>query len=75
MVLTQCVQTLFKSQGQVEQTRIKAAEAAGTLAPLSGRSEHVRAALIDWISSAKTHERSVPVQQSLDRARRAIPDM
>ncbi|KAL8857082.1 MAG: hypothetical protein Q9178_006374 [Gyalolechia marmorata] len=75
VVLTQCVQTLSKSQDQVEQTRIKAAEAAATLAPLGGRSEHVRAALIDWIGSAITHERSVPVQQSLDRARRAIPDM
>ncbi|KAL8770725.1 MAG: hypothetical protein Q9209_003592 [Squamulea sp. 1 TL-2023] len=71
-LLIQLVKGLSKSQDQVEQTRIKAAEVAATLAPFSGRSEHVRTALIDWISSARTHERSVLVQQSLDRAQRAI---
>ncbi|KAL8817776.1 MAG: hypothetical protein Q9223_003451 [Gallowayella weberi] len=71
-VLIEYVKTLSKSQDQVEQTRIKAAEAAAALAPLSEKSEHLRAALIVWISSAKTQERSVPVQQVLDRARQAI---
>ncbi len=75
-VLIDFVKTLFKSRDQVEQTRIKAAEAAAALASSSnGRSEPVRTALIDWISSAKADERSVPVQQSLDRARRAIADV
>ncbi|KAL8779367.1 MAG: hypothetical protein Q9213_006972 [Squamulea squamosa] len=74
-LLIRFVNGLSKSQDQVEQTRVKAAEVAATLVPFSGRSEHVRAALIDWISSARTHERSVLVQQSLDRARRAIPDV
>ncbi|KAL8731768.1 MAG: hypothetical protein Q9166_003215 [cf. Caloplaca sp. 2 TL-2023] len=73
-VLIKYVKTLSMSQDQVEQTRIKAAEAAATLAPLSGTNEHLRVALTDAISSARTQERSVPVQQSLDRARRAIPD-
>ncbi|KAL8803213.1 MAG: hypothetical protein Q9182_003314 [Xanthomendoza sp. 2 TL-2023] len=74
-VLIKYVKTLSQSQDQVEQTRIKAAEAAAALAPLSERSEHLRAALIVWISSAKTQERSVPVQQVLDRARQAIPKL
>lgn len=75
-VLVDFVKTLFKSRDQVEQTRIKAAEAAAALASSSnGKSEPVRTALIDWISSAKADERSVPVQQSLDHARRAIADV
>ncbi|KAL8848795.1 MAG: hypothetical protein Q9221_006173 [Calogaya cf. arnoldii] len=72
-VLIEYATTFAKSRDQVEQTRIKAAEAAAALASFSsGRSEHVQRALIDWISGAKTDERSVSVQQSLDRARRAI---
>ncbi|KAL8737649.1 MAG: hypothetical protein Q9181_001463 [Wetmoreana brouardii] len=73
-VLIEYLETLFGNGDQVEQTRIKAAEAAAAFAPLSGMSERWRAALIDGISSAKTQERSVPVQESLQRARRAIPD-
>ena len=74
-VLVEYVRTLCKSIDQVEQTRIKAAEAAIMLAPLSGSSHHVQTALIDWISSAKTDERSVQVQQSLDLVRGAITDV
>ncbi|KAL8703606.1 MAG: hypothetical protein Q9201_003205 [Fulgogasparrea decipioides] len=73
-VLIEYLKTLFGNGDQVEQTRIKAAEAAAAFAPLSGRSERWRAALIDGISSATTGERSVPVQESLQRARGAIPD-
>ncbi|KAL8893439.1 MAG: hypothetical protein Q9192_005256 [Flavoplaca navasiana] len=71
-VLVEYVRTLCKSMDQVEQTRIRAAEAAITLASLSGSSQHVQTALIDWISSARTDERSVQVQQSLDLVRGAI---
>lgn len=75
VVLVEYVQTLRKSMDQVEQTRIKAAEAAITLASLSGSSERVQRALIDWITSTKTDERSVQVQQSLDIVRRAMTDV
>ncbi|KAL8687371.1 MAG: hypothetical protein Q9218_006438, partial [Villophora microphyllina] len=68
------LQTLFGSRDSVEQTRIKAAEAAVAFAPLTGTSERLRAALIDEIGSARPQERSVPVQEALERARRAIPD-
>ncbi|KAL8675348.1 MAG: hypothetical protein Q9168_000305 [Polycauliona sp. 1 TL-2023] len=74
-VLVEYVKTLSQSRDQVEQTRIKAAEAAATLAPFGGKSEAVRTALIDWIDSAKSGERSVLVQHALDRARRAITDV
>lgn len=73
-VLVHFVKTLFRGQDQVEQTRTKAAEAAAAFAPLTGTNERMRAALIEEISSARTQERSVTVQQSLERARRAIPE-
>ena len=73
-VMVGFVETLFRTNDQVEQTRTKAAEAAIAFAPLAGLSERVRTALINGISSARTQERSVSVQQSLDRARQAIPN-
>lgn len=74
-VLIKFAETLFRAGDFGEDTRIKAAEAAAAFAPLTGLSEGMRAALIDGIDSARTHERSVIVQQGLDRARRAIPDV
>ncbi|KAL8949323.1 MAG: hypothetical protein Q9222_004562 [Ikaeria aurantiellina] len=74
-LLIEYLKTLFMKQEQVEQTRIKAAEAATAFAPLTKQDQRMRAALIDAISNAKTQERSLSVQQSLDRARRAIPDV
>lgn len=73
-LLIEYLKTLFGSRDQVEQTRIKAAEAAAAFAPLSGTSERLRAALIDGISAARPQERSVPVQEGLERARQAIPN-
>ncbi|KAL8997161.1 MAG: hypothetical protein Q9169_003488 [Polycauliona sp. 2 TL-2023] len=74
-VLIEYVKTLSGSRDQIEQTRIKAAEAAATMGSFIGKSEDVRTALINWIDGARSGERSVPVQQSLDRARRAITDV
>ncbi|KAL8836363.1 MAG: hypothetical protein Q9170_002936 [Blastenia crenularia] len=71
-VLIDFVETLFGTKDQVEQTRIKAAEAASAFASLSSADVKLRAAVIDGISNARTDERSVTVQQSLERARRAI---
>ncbi|KAL8717987.1 MAG: hypothetical protein Q9225_004830 [Loekoesia sp. 1 TL-2023] len=73
-VLIDFARTLFGTRDQVEQTRTKAAEAAAAFAPLTKVNGRLREALIDGIGSARTQERSVTVQQSLDRARQAIPD-
>ncbi|KAL8962336.1 MAG: hypothetical protein Q9193_001242 [Seirophora villosa] len=73
-VLIEFVRTLFSTRDQVEQTRTKAAEAAAAFAPLAGVDERVRVALLEEIAGARAQERSVTVQQSLDRARRAISD-
>ncbi|KAL9007007.1 MAG: hypothetical protein Q9188_000295 [Gyalolechia gomerana] len=71
-VLIKFSQTLFETRDLVEQTRMKAAEAALALAPLTSTSERMKAKLIDGINSARTEERSTTVQQSLDRVQRAI---
>ncbi|KAL8938334.1 MAG: hypothetical protein Q9211_003256 [Gyalolechia sp. 1 TL-2023] len=71
-VLIKFVQTLFESSDLVEQTRIKAAEAALALAPLTSTHERMKAQLMDGINSARTQERSMTVQQSWDRVQRAI---
>ncbi|KAL9020239.1 MAG: hypothetical protein Q9185_002522 [Variospora sp. 1 TL-2023] len=73
-VLIKFVKLLFRTGDQVEQTRTKAAEAAAAFAPLTGADERMRVALIEEISGARAQERSVTVQQSLERARQAIPD-
>ena len=66
------VQTLFQSGDQVEQTRLKAAEVASTMASLGSTNELLRRTLIDGINRARAEERSVSVQQCLDRAKRAM---
>lgn len=73
-VLIKFVKLLFRTGDQVEQTRTKAAEAAAAFAPLTGADEGMRVALIEEITGARAQERSVTVQQSLERARQAIPD-
>ncbi|KAL9603353.1 MAG: hypothetical protein Q9219_001215 [cf. Caloplaca sp. 3 TL-2023] len=71
--LMEYIPTLFGTSEQVEDTRLKASEAVSAFAPLTRSSEEMRALLISGINSTKSTERSVTVQQSLDRARRAIP--
>ena len=69
------LETLFGSRDQqVEVTRTKASEAGAAFAPLTGTSERLRSALISRINTATTQERSVGVQEALERARRAIPE-
>ncbi|KAL8972092.1 MAG: hypothetical protein Q9183_000725 [Haloplaca sp. 2 TL-2023] len=74
-VLVGFLETLFGSRDQqVEVTRTKASEAGAAFAPLTGTSERLRLALISRINSARSEERSVGVQEALDRVRRAIPE-
>ncbi|KAL8873908.1 MAG: hypothetical protein Q9174_000684 [Haloplaca sp. 1 TL-2023] len=74
-LLVEFLETLFGSwDQQVEVTRAKACEAGAAFAPLAGTSERLRSALISKINAARTQERSVGVQEALERARRAIPE-
>ena len=66
-VLMGYIKTLFPRNDQVEQTRLKAAQAAASMALLARRSRLVEDALIGEINKAKAEERSLSIQQSLDK--------
>lgn len=74
MVLIQCAQTLFNPEGSVEETRLKSAEAARALAAVAVHSERVKLALLDAIATTRANERSIVVQQSLERAKKKLED-
>lgn len=64
--------TMFDVRECVEQTRMKAAEASLAMAPLSSHNEQIKLALRIAIENMRTQERSVSVQQCLDRAIRIL---
>ena len=72
--LLQYAQTFFNHEGGVEETRLKAAEAATALAAVAKRSERVKLALRDAIAARRANERSTVVQQSLDRAKKKLEE-
>lgn len=71
-VLVQYVKQLVGSNEQVEQTRLKAAEASIALAPIAARGSHLKIAFTQALAAARAQERSIAVQQCLDRARKII---
>lgn len=71
-VLIQYSRTFLNPEGGVEETRLKSAEAATALAGIAVHSERVKLALFDTIATTRTNERSIVVQQSLDRAKRKL---
>lgn len=73
-ILIAYIETLFTSQDRVEQTRSKAAEASAAMVPLARKSKRIVLALTNAITDARGHEHSVSVQQSLDRAQKALGD-
>lgn len=71
-ILIEYVKQLFGSSEQVEQTRLKASEAAVSVAPLVSKGKRITTVFTEQLASARAQERSVSVQQSLDRARAAL---
>lgn len=70
--LISCAGTMFDVQECVEQTRMKAAEASLAMAPLASHNEQIKLALRAAVGTMRTQERSVSVQQCLDRAIRIL---
>ena len=70
--LGEYVLQVFASGDSVEQVRLKAAEAAIALAPIARRNERLKALSLEKLEEARTQERSLQVQQSLDRARKIL---
>lgn len=71
-ILVEYVKQLFGWREQVEQTRLKASEAAVAVARIASKGTRIKAALTESLASARAQERSVSVQQSLDRARKMV---
>lgn len=71
-ILVEYVKQLFGSKEQVEQTRLKASEAAMAVAPMASKGVRIKAVLTEDLASARAQERSVTVQQSLERARKIV---
>ena len=73
-VLVKYVEQLFGSKEQVEQTRLKASEAAVSVAPLVRQGNSIKTVFREQLATARAQERSVPVQQSLDRAGKMVDE-
>ena len=71
-VLLEYVKQVFASNDQVEQTRIKATESAIALAPIANRGSRLKNEFVEALLAAREEERSLPVQQGLDRAMKIL---
>ena len=66
--LVEYAKSLSSSGSQVEQTRLKAAEVGVALCPLARKGSRLRGVLMQQLTQLQAQERSVPVQQCLERA-------
>ncbi len=73
-ILVEYVKQIFGSSEQVEQTRLKASEAAIAVAPIASKGIRIKATFREGLAIARAQERSVSVQQSLDRARKIVDE-
>ncbi len=71
-ILVEYVKQLFSTSEQVEQTRLKASEAAVSVAPLVSKGNSIKTVFTEHLATARAQERSVSVQQSLERARKIV---
>lgn len=70
--LSQYVKQMFTASDQVEQTRIKAAEAAVAMAPIARKGSKTKTTFAQGLAKARQEERSITVQQTLDRAKKLL---
>lgn len=70
--LIEYAQSLSGSSNQVEQSRLKAAEVGIALCPLARKGSRMREILMEQLSQLLAQERSVPVQQCLERGLKSL---
>ena len=73
-VLIGYIQVLFASSDLIEQTRLKAAEATITMAPIAKTKERLSTTFVQEMMATRAQERSAQIQQILDRARALLDD-
>ena len=71
-ILFEYAKQLFGSGEQVEQTRLKASEAAVSVARLVHLGKSIKRGFTELLVTARTQERSLSVRQNLDRARKIV---
>ena len=71
-ILLDYVKQVFASSDQVEQTRLKASDAAVALASIANKGARLKVKFVEALSAARAEERSFPVQQSLGRANKIL---
>lgn len=71
-VLVECAQGLSSSASQVEQSRLKAAEVGAALCVLGRQSSRMRGVIKQQLSQLQSQERSIAVQQCLERAVKSL---
>lgn len=73
-VLLRYIKAFTNPEGRVEESRLKSAEALMAIGPVVVHSERLKLTLLDAISTARAKERSVIVQESLDRVKKRIEE-
>ena len=73
-ILVVYVKQFFGSGDEVEQTRVKASEAAVAVARIASKGTLTKAAFAESLASARAQERSVSIQQSLDRTKKILEE-
>ena len=71
-MLVEYVKLLDGSMEQVEQSRLKASEAAFAMAPMASKGVGSKTALAKYIATAREQERSASVEQRLERAMKRL---
>lgn len=73
-VLIEYVHRVFDFTGHVEQTRLKAVEAAIALAPIARREDRIKLQYEKEMAATRSQEFSSSVQQALDRAKKVLDE-
>lgn len=72
--LVEIAKQILSSNDQVEHVRVKAAEAAIAMAPLAKNGDGLKKGFLEGLTTARSQERSVTVQHSLDLAKKILQD-
>lgn len=71
-ILVDYARSLSSASNHVEQSRMKAAEIGLAMGPLGRRGSRIKKELVEQLSQLRAQERSVPVQQCLERAMKSL---
>ena len=71
-ILEEYVKQVFSASEQVEETRLKASQAAMSMAGVVSKGKGIQRVFSEQLATARAQERSLPVQQRLDQAKKMV---